>query len=61
MDRGAWWAAIYGVPQSRTQLKQLSSSLELGRLGRLCVDRVLEAWGLQSTFDTRLWKVGEKA
>ena len=25
-DRGAWWAAIYGVAQSRTQLTQLSSS-----------------------------------
>ena len=25
-DRGAWWAAIYGVAQSRTQLKWLSSS-----------------------------------
>ena len=25
-DRGAWWAAVYGVAQSRTQLKQLSSS-----------------------------------
>ena len=24
-DRGAWWAAIYGVAQSQTQLKQLSS------------------------------------
>ena len=24
-DRGAWWAAIYGVAQSRTRLKQLSS------------------------------------
>ena len=24
-DGGAWWAAIYGVTQSRTQLKQLSS------------------------------------
>ena len=24
--RGAWWAAIYGVAQSRTRLKQLSSS-----------------------------------
>ena len=23
---GAWWAAIYGVAQSQTQLKQLSSS-----------------------------------
>ena len=26
IDREAWWAAIYGVAQSRTQLKQLSSS-----------------------------------
>ena len=25
-DSGAWWAAIYGVAQSRTRLKQLSSS-----------------------------------
>ena len=25
-DRGAWWAAIYGVAQSRTWLKRLSSS-----------------------------------
>ena len=25
-DRGAWWAAVYGVPQSQTELKQLSSS-----------------------------------
>ena len=25
-DWGAWWAAVYGVAQSRTRLKQLSSS-----------------------------------
>ena len=25
-DRGAWWAAVYGVTQSRTQLMRLSSS-----------------------------------
>ena len=25
-DGGAWWAAVYGVAQSRTQLKGLSSS-----------------------------------
>ena len=25
-DGGAWWAAVYGVAQSRTGLKQLSSS-----------------------------------
>ena len=26
-DGGAWWAAIYGVAQSQTRLKQLSSSI----------------------------------
>ena len=25
-DGGAWWAAIYGVAQSRTRLKRVSSS-----------------------------------
>ena len=25
--RGAWWAAVYGVAQSRTRLKRLSSSI----------------------------------
>ena len=25
-DRGAWWAAVYGVAESRTRLKRLSSS-----------------------------------
>ena len=25
-DRAAWWAAVYGVAQSRTRLQQLSSS-----------------------------------
>src|SRR5574337_278188 len=26
-DRGAWWAAVSGVTQSRTRLKRLSSSI----------------------------------
>ena len=25
-DGGAWWAAVYGVAQSRTRLKRVSSS-----------------------------------
>ena len=29
MDRGAWWATVYGVAQSRTWLKWLSSSSKL--------------------------------
>ena len=27
-DGGAWWAAVYGVAQSRTRLKQLTSTGE---------------------------------
>ena len=30
MDRGAWWAAIHGVTQSRTRLKQLSTQVCIG-------------------------------
>ena len=29
MDGGAWWAAVQGVAQGRTQLKRLSSSSSL--------------------------------
>ena len=33
-DGGAWWAAVYGVAQSRTQLKWLSSSSSTQTLSR---------------------------
>ena len=32
MDGGAWWAAVYGVAQSRTRLMRLSSSSSIGLL-----------------------------
>ena len=32
-DGGAWWAAVYGVAQSRTRLKWLSSSSKEGNSG----------------------------
>ena len=38
-DRGAWWAAVYGVAQSRTGLEWLSSSSSTGR-GYACVQVV---------------------
>ena len=34
---GAWWAAVYGVTQSRTRLKQLSS-IKLYIIFMLCND-----------------------
>ena len=33
-DGGAWWAAVYGVTQSRTWLKQLSSSSMVSKGGK---------------------------
>ena len=40
-DGGAWWAAVYGVTQSRTQLKWLSSRMsEVFGLGRFYVIRI---------------------
>ena len=32
-DRGAWWAAVYGVAQSQTRLKWLSSRTVMAPLG----------------------------
>ena len=32
-DGGAWWAAVHGVAQSRTQLKRVSSTLIHGLIG----------------------------
>ena len=44
-DRGAWWAAIYGVAQSRTRLKRLSSSSS-------SMPRGVRAWGFLKQLDT---------
>ena len=49
-DREAWWAAIYGVAQSRTRLKRLSSSSSLPATHfsfSFCL--VCCVWGLLST------------
>jgi len=38
-DGGAWWAAVYGVAQSRTQLKWLSSSSRHRKKATVCKPR----------------------
>ena len=35
-DGGAWWAAVYGVAQSRTRLKRLSSSSNTIKAWQVC-------------------------
>ena len=40
-DRGAWWTAVYGVEQGRTQLKRLSSSSSSVSIGCQILGKVL--------------------
>ena len=42
-DGGAWWAAVYGVAQSRTRLKRLSSSSSKDKGGNR-VDSLVSVW-----------------
>ena len=46
MDGGAWWAAVYGVAQSWTRLKRLSSSSHL----------TLPGCGKLLLLSSRLWE-----
>ena len=48
-DGGAWWAAVYGVAQSRTRLERLSSSSSrlLIVVASLTVERGLQVHWLQ--------------
>ena len=36
MDGGAWWAAVYGVTQSQTRLKRLTSSSSSSMYKHMC-------------------------
>ena len=47
-DKGAWWAAVYGVTQSQTRLKRLSSSSS-SYVYAYCVCG--EWWGLMAMGD----------
>ena len=49
-DGGAWWAAVYGVAQSWTQLKRLSSSSSLDELkNEMATHSVVLAWRIPGT------------
>ena len=60
-DGGAWWAAVYGVAQSQTQLKRLSSSSQ--GYGFLVVMYGCESWTVKKaecrridTFELWCWR-----
>ena len=65
-DGGTWWAAVYGVTQSRTRLKRLSSSsfviiinkkLSLIIISQMVISHLLSSAGnyFSSTFPAVLW------
>ena len=49
-DRGAWWAAAYGVAQNRTRLKRLSSSSSIYFIGASLVTQTVK--NLPETWET---------
>ena len=56
VDRGAWWAAIYGVAQSWTLLKQLSMQAYIGEgNGNPLVFLPGKSYGQRSMVGCRLW------
>ena len=55
-DRGAWWAAIYGIAQSWMRLKGLSSSSSCAKLFQPCLTLCRHIW----LFAT-LWAVAHQS
>ena len=54
MDGGAWWAAVYGVTQSRTQLKRLHFHFSLSCIGE-GNGNPLQCSCLENPRDGRAW------
>lgn len=60
--RGAWWAAIYGVTQSRTRLKQCSHSRVLSRVQYATCFTVSPCWFYGNRIPESMvtpWDLGE--
>ena len=59
-DGGAWWAAVYGGTQSRTRLKQLSSSSSSVR-GFSCIGKYVYSMFPKFNFSLHtFWSKNEK-
>ena len=63
-DRGAWWAAVSGVAQSRTRLKRLRSSSSSSTLALLpplaLVNNAAVGIGVQAQFESLLFSSSRK-
>ena len=50
MDRGAWWAAVYGVAQSRTRLSDFTFTFHFHALEKeMATHSSVLAWSIPGT------------
>ena len=50
MDRGAWWAAVYGVAKSRTRLRDFTSTFHFHALEKeMATHSSVLAWRIPGT------------
>ena len=59
-DRGAWWAAVYGVTQSQTRLKRLRSSSNPVCRAPSMTQRVKNTSSMQETKETQVQSLGQE-
>ena len=59
-DEGAWWAAVYGVAQSRTRLKRLSAAAAAAAVCKCHFKLSHAPWLLQTCKSSVLFQLKEK-
>ena len=56
MDRGAWWAAVYGVEKSQAQLNDFTFTFHFHALEKeMATHASVLAWRIPGTGGCRLW------
>ena len=57
MDGGAWWAAVHGVTESRTQLSDFTFAFHFHALEKeMATHSSVLAWRIPETVGPRLWR-----
>ena len=53
-DGGAWWAAVYGVAQGRTRLKQLSTHSSVGKESACSAETLVQFLGWEDPLEEEM-------